>query len=141
MLIASRMPYLTDHDATSIVTPSAHLEDHDTLFLVSYICTVNNNAVGYQSCIFSELPYTITTDTHLADFRVLTPEQLKFIKPNIRSTLTFVMHQQTKVTEVYLNELLNANNKEDQTEQSWFPTPEQPGDRTTYPSINEYLMK
>ena len=81
MLIASRMPHLIDHDATGIVTPSTHLEDHDTLFLVSSLCTVNNNAVGYQICNFSELPYTISTDTHLADFRVLTPEHLKHIKP------------------------------------------------------------
>ena len=77
MLIASKIPHLIDHDATGIVTPSTHIEEHDTLFLVSSLCTVNNNAVGYQICNFSELPYTITTDTHIADFRVLTPEQLK----------------------------------------------------------------
>ena len=77
MLIASKRPHLIDHDATGIVTPSTHLEDHDTLFLVSSLCTVNNNTVAYQICIFSELPNTITSDTHLADFRVLTPEQLK----------------------------------------------------------------
>ena len=69
---ASKMPHLIDHDATGIVTPSTHIKEHDTLFLVSSLCTVNNNAEGYQICNFSELPYTITTDTHLADFRVLT---------------------------------------------------------------------
>ena len=128
MLIASRMPHLIDHEALGIVTPSTHLEDHDTLFLVSSLCTFNKNAVGYQICNFSELPYTITTDTHLADFRVLTPEQLKFIKPINPSTLTFIMHQHTEVTEVYLHELLKVNSKEEKTEQYWFPTPEQPGD-------------
>ena len=61
-------------DATGIVTPSAHLEDHDTLFLVSSRCTVNHKAVGYQICKCSEPPNTITTDTHLTDFRVSTPE-------------------------------------------------------------------
>ena len=54
MLIASRTPHFIDHDATGIVTSSTHLEDHDTLFLVSSLCTVNNNAVGYQICTFSE---------------------------------------------------------------------------------------
>ena len=72
MLIASRMPHLIHHDSTGIVTQSTHLEDHGTLSLVSSLCTVNDNAVGYQICNFSELPYTITTDTHLADFRNLT---------------------------------------------------------------------
>ena len=140
MLIASKMPHLIDHDATGIVTPSTHLEDHDTLFLVSSLCTVNNNAVGYQICNFSELPYTITTDTHLADFRVLTPEQLKHIKPFNPSMLTFIKHQHIEVTDVYLNELLKVNNKEDKTEQYWFQhrnkleTPQH-----THPFRNEYL--
>ena len=56
MLVASRMPHLIDHDATGIVTPSVHLEDHDTLFLDSSLCTVNHYAVGYQICNLSELP-------------------------------------------------------------------------------------
>ena len=72
LLIASRMPHLIGHDATGIVTPSAQLEVHDTRFLVSSLSRVNNNAVGYQIYNFSELPYSITTDTHLADFRILT---------------------------------------------------------------------
>ena len=137
MLIASKMPHLIDHDATGIVTPSTHHEDHDTLFLVSSLCTVNNNAVGYQICKFSELPYTITTDTHLADFRVLTSEELKYIKPINPSMLTFIMHQHTEGTDVCLNELLKVNNKEDKTEQYWFPTPEQPGDPTTFTPIQK----
>ena len=137
LLIASRMLHLSDLDATGKVTPSARLENHDTLFLVSSLLTVNNNAVGYQVCNFSDLPYTITTDTHLADFLVLPPEQLKLIKPINPSTLTFIMHQHTEVTEVYLNELLMVNSKEDRTEQYWFPTPEQPGDPTTYTPIQK----
>ena len=137
MLIASRMPHLFDNDATGIVTPSTHLEDHDTLFLVSSLCTVNNKTVGYQICNFSDLPYTTTIDTHLADFRVLTPEQLKYIKAINPSMLTFIMHQHTEVTDVYLIELLKVNNKEDKTEQYWFPKPEQPGDPTTYTPIQK----
>ena len=140
MLFASRMPHLIDHDATGIVTPSMHLEDHDTLFLVSSLCTVNDNSVGYQICNFSEQPYTITTDTHLADFRVLTLEQLKYIKPINPSTLMFIMHQHIEVTDVYLNELLKVNNKEDKTEQYRFPTPEQPGDPTTYTPIQKRIF-
>ena len=140
MLFASKIPHLIDHDATGIVTTSTHLEDHDTLFRVSSLCTFNNNAVGYQICNFSELPYTITTDSHLADFRVLTPEQLKYIKPINPATITFIMHQHTEDTDVYLNELLKDHNKEDKTEHYWFTTPEQPGDPTTYTPIQKRIF-
>ena len=50
------------------------------------------------------------------------------------------MHQHTEVTDVYLNELLKVNNKEDKTEQYWFPTPEQPGDPTTYTHIQKRIF-
>ena len=99
LLISSRMPHLIDHDETGIVTPSAHLEQCDTFFLVSSLSTVNNNAVKSQICNFLELPYT------------LPPEQLKFITDVNPSTLTFIMHQQTEVTYVYPNELLQGNKK------------------------------
>ena len=112
--MASRVPQLIDHDATGIVTPSAHLGDHDTLFLVSSLCTINNNAVGYRICNFSKLPYKITTDAQFVDFLVSTPKQMNFIEPMNTSTLTIIMHQHTKDTkdtEVYLNELFKVNNK------------------------------
>ena len=76
LAIASRMPHLLDHDATGIVTPSPQFESHDSIFITSSLITVNNNAIGYQIINFSELPYTIVCDTHLADFKILTPEQL-----------------------------------------------------------------
>ena len=139
MLIASRMPNLIDHDATDIITPSAHLEDHDTHFSLSSLCTVTNNAVGCQICNFLELPYTITTDTHSADFRDFF-EQLKFIKPIHPSTLTFILHQYTEVTDVYLSELLKVNKREDKTEQYWFPTTDQPGDPITYTPIQKRIF-
>ena len=71
---ASRMPHLMDHNATGIVTPSQQFESHDSIFITASLSTVNNNAVGYQIINFSELQSTITMDTHLADFKILTPD-------------------------------------------------------------------
>ena len=50
------------------------------------------------------------------------------------------MHQHTEVTDVYLNQFLKVNNKKDKTEQYWFPTPEQPGDPTTYTPIQKRIF-
>ena len=74
LAIASRMPHLFDHDATGVVTPSTQFKHHDSIFITSSLGTVNNKDIGYQIITFSKLPYTITCDTHLADFKILTPE-------------------------------------------------------------------
>ena len=133
------MPHLIDHNATGIVTPSTHLDEHDHLFVASSLSTVNNNAVGYQITNFTENPYTIKNDTHLADFRVLTPEQIKYLKPVNPATLNFIVNQHTEATEVYLNELLKVNPPNNETETYWFPTPEEPGDPATYTPIQQRI--
>ena len=74
LAISSKMPHLIDHNATGIVTPSSPMEEHESIFITSSLSTVNNNAVGYQVINFSDMHYTLPVDTHMADFRVLTPE-------------------------------------------------------------------
>ena len=86
LAISSKMPYLIDHNATRIVILSSHMEEHESIFITSSLSTVNNNEVGYQVITFSDMPDTLPVDTHMADFRVLTPEHIKHIKPVDPST-------------------------------------------------------
>ena len=139
LAIASKMPHLMDHDATGIVTPSPQFENHDSIFITASLSTVNNNAIGYQIINFSELPYTITIDTHLADFKILTPEQIKHIQPVDPAMLSFmIQHEET--TDVYINELLKIPQPNPEQESYWFPTPEEdPGDPASYTPIKQRI--
>ena len=107
-----------DHNATGIVTPSQQYENHNSIFITATLSTVNNNAIGYQIINFSDLPHTITIDTHLADFKILTPEQIKHIQPVDPALLSFTIHYE-ETTEVYINELLRV--------------PQQNSEQETYP--------
>ena len=123
-----------DHNATGIVTPSQQYENPDSIFITASLSTVNNNAIGYQIINFSELPHTITMDTHLADFKILTLEQIKHIQPVDPAILSFmIQHEET--TKVYINELLKVPQQNSEQETYWFPTPEEPGDPATYTPI------
>ena len=134
------MPHLMDDDATGIVTPSQHFEKHDSIFITASLSTVNNNAIGYQIINFSELPYTITMDTHLADFKILTPEQIKHIQPVDPALLSFmIQHEET--TEVYINEPLKVPQQNSEQENYWFPTPEESGDPNTYTPFQQRIYK
>ena len=134
------MPHLMDHDATGIHTPSQQFENHDSIFITASLSSVNNNAIGYQIINFCELSYTITMDTHLADFKILTPEQIKKIQPVDPALLSFmIQHEET--TEVYINELLKVPQQNSEQETYWFPTPEEPDDPTTYTPIQQRIYK
>ena len=105
LAIASRMPHLLDHDATGIVTLSPQFENHDSIFITSSHSTVNSNAIGYQIINCSDFPYTIICDIHLADFKIVTPEQRKHIQPVDPAMLSFmIQHEDT--TEIYMNDTL-----------------------------------
>ena len=76
----------------------------------------------------------------MADFRVLTPEQIKHIKPVDPSILTFMMHQHIENTDLYLNQLMKTNQSSVEQETYWFHTPEKPGDPTTYTPIQQRMF-
>ena len=88
---ARNMPHLMDHDATAIATPSQQFENHDSNYITASLNTVNNNAIGYQINNFFELPYSIALETHLADFKILIPEE---IKPTSRPSVA-IFHDTT----------------------------------------------
>ena len=127
LAIASRMPHLMDDDATGIVTPSQQFENHDSIFITASHSTVNNNIIGFQIIDFSELPYTITLDTNLADLKIMNAEQIKHIQP-VDPALLSLMIQHEESTDVYINELLKVPQNNSEQETYWFPTPEEPGD-------------
>ena len=128
------MPHLMDHNATGIVIFIR------SIFITASLSTVNKNAIGYQIINFSELPHTITMDTYLADFKILTPEQIKHIQPVDPALLSFML-QHEETTEVYINELLKVPQQNSEQETYWFPTPEEPGDPATYTPIQQRIYK
>ena len=134
------MPHLMDHNATGIVTPSQQYKNHDSIFITASLSTVNNNAIGYQIISISELPHTITMDTHLADFKILTPEQSKHMQP-VEPAMLLFMIQHKETTEVYINELLQVPQQNSEQETYWFPTPEEPGAPATYTPIQQRIYK
>ena len=107
LAISSKMTHLMDHDATGIVTPSQQFKNHDSIFITASLSTVNNNAIRYQIINFSELPYTITHDTHLADFKILIPKQIKQVQP-VHPALLSSMIQHEETTENHTNEPLEV---------------------------------
>ena len=138
LAIASRKPHLMDHDATGIVNPSHQFENHDSIFITASLSTVNNKAIKYQINNCFDSPYTMILDTHLADFKILTPEQIKHIQPVDPALLSFmIQHEET--TDVYINELLNVPKPNSEQETYWFPTPEEPGDPATYTPIQQRI--
>ena len=138
------MPYLLHPDAPGVVTLSTQFGYHDSTFITSSLNTVNNNAIGYyffhhyffhhryQTILFSKLSHSIICDTHLTDFKIVTPEEIKHIQP---VDPTMIQHEDTN--EIYINELLKVTSQNPNKCPIGFPTPDESGDPTTYTPIQQ----
>ena len=94
--------------------------------------------LSLQIINFTDTVYTIGSDEHIADFTVLSPDQIKHIKPIRPSELSFMMLQDTNVLDQYTHELLKVPSASEQ-EEFWFPTTENPGDPTKYTPIQQRI--
>ena len=72
--------------------------------------------------------YTIGTDGHIADFTVLSSDQIQHIKPIHPGELNFMMHPFIDTMDQYIQELLKVPSAQSEREDYCFPTPENPGD-------------
>ena len=70
-----------DTNVTGILQPSnAHTEDGDLTFCAALV-TLTQDLVTIHVNNFTDQPYTIKRGSDIANFSVLTPEQMKYVKP------------------------------------------------------------
>ena len=70
-----------DSNVTGILQPSNDLtEDGDIAFCAALV-TLTHGQVTIHVNNFTDQPYTLKRGSHVANFSVLTPEQMKYVKP------------------------------------------------------------
>ena len=78
---------------------------------------------------------------HIANFSALTPEQMKHVRPIDPVSTWHLLNENEEDAIHYISSLLKANRNNDQYEQYWFPTPENPGDEASHTPIQIRRLK
>ena len=81
----------------------------------------------------TDFPYTIATDTKVAELQILKPEETKMIRPVHIAALNHLTEHDDIVT--YINALMQVERPEDNEEKFWFPTPENHGNEQEHSPI------
>ena len=87
----------------------------------------------------TESPHLIKNHTENAQFAAVTPEQSKHIKPVDMAILRMIPQGDSDLI-AYLNELLRTNKPEQQDNQIWFPTNENPGKPEDHTPIQTRIL-
>ena len=78
--------------------------------------------------------------TQVANFTVLTPEQMKYVTPIDPVTKRHLLQDDPKNVAYYASSLFKSTKPEDSTENYWFPTPEDPGDTQHNTPIQKRIL-
>ena len=101
----------SEWNTTGTVTPLKKFTETASLLISHSMSTIIDKKVAARGTNTTETPYLIKTNTQIAEFCVVTPEQATFIKPVDKAILSMIPECDLDLT-TYLNEPLRTNKPE-----------------------------
>ena len=108
------------------VTPVGKFMVAASLLIPHSISAIIDKKTAVKITNTTESPKSITKNTLVDEFSVVTPEQSKFIKPVDTAILSMIPEGDPDLT-TYLSKLLRTNKPEQQNNSFWFTPTEKPG--------------
>ena len=124
-IIYASIPVSTEHQITRTIQPLPPFDECAKLIVAPAITSATDKKVPIKIANTTDFPYTIATDTEVAELQILKPEETKMIRPVDIAALNRLTEHDDVVT--YINALMQVHRPEDNEEKFRFPTPENPG--------------
>ena len=140
-LVEIKSQIYNETSVTGVLQPSDLLHEESDITFCAAIVTLTNGNVSVHINNFSDQPYKLKKGLHIANFSVLTPEQMKHVKPIDPVSTWHLLNENEEDAIYYVSSLLKANRNNDQYEQYWFPTPENPGDEDSHTPIQRRILQ
>ena len=139
-IIYASIPVSTDHPITGTIQPLPQFDECSKLMEVPAITTARDKKVAIKIANTTDFPYTIATDTKIAELQILILEETKMIRPVDIAALNLLTEQDVVVT--YINALMQVERPEDNEEKFWFLTnPRNPGNEPEHSPIQKRTLK
>ena len=115
-------------------------EEGDVTFCAA-IVTLNEGTMGTRVNNFTHQPYKLKKGMHIATFSVMTPEQMKNVRPIDPVSTWYLLNENEEDAVHFIISLPKANRNNDQYEQYWFSTPENSGDEESHTHIQKRILR
>ena len=107
---------------TGILQPSNNLTDDGDIAFCAALVTLTDGQVLVHLNNFTDSPYTLKRGTQVANFTVLTPEQMKYVKPIDPVTTCHLLQDNLENAAYYARSLIKSTKPEDFKENYWWGT-------------------
>ena len=102
-------------------------DGHDVVLVCPAIMTLTNQSLQLTVNNTSSLSITIPKGTHVATFSIMSPSELKEVRPVNPTILNYLNAKDPKYSYEYVNELLKQPRNQDIEDHYWFPHPRKSG--------------
>ena len=128
-------------NVTGILQPSNDVaEDGDITFCAALVILTQGQVTIHVNN-FTDQSYTIKKGSHIVNFSVLTPQQMKYVKPIDPVTTWNLLQDNPKNGAYYASKLIKSPKTDEDSEHCCFPTPEEPGDPQTHTPIQQRILR
>ena len=89
---------------------------------------------------FADHPYTLRRGSHVANFSVMSPGQMKYVKPIEPVTTWHLLQDNLQNAAFYVSSLIKSPKPKHFHVKNWFLTPEDPGDPQQHTPIQKRIL-
>ena len=140
-IISIQSRIYAENAVTGILQPSEPLNEENDITFCAAIITLDEGTTRIHVNKFTDQPYKLRKGMHIANFSVMTPEQMKHVRPIDPVSTWHPLNENEEDAVHYISSLLKANKSNDHYEQYWFPTPENPGDEAPNTPIQKRILR
>ena len=140
-IISIQYRIYAENAVTGILQPSEPLNEENDIKFCAAIITLDGGTTRIHVNNFTDQPYKLKKGMHLANFSEMTPEQMKHVRPIDPVSTWHLLNENEEDAVHYISRLLKANRNNNQYEQYWFPTPENPGDEASHTPIQKRIFR
>ena len=137
--ITAFVDHSSEWNTTGTVTPLEKFTKAANLIISHSMSTIIDRKIAVRVTNTTESPYTINQNTQIVEFSVVTAEQSKFFKPVDTAILSMIPEGDPDLV-TYLTELLRTNERIQQNNTFWFPTPKNPGNTEDHTPIQTRIL-
>ena len=140
VLIRTNSLLYPENAVTGILQPSDLLHEEGDITFCPALVTLNDGNIMIPVNNFTDHPYKLKKGLHIANFSVMTPEQMKYVKP-VDPASTWHLLQNREQAARYVSSLIKTNRNPQNSENYWFPTPENPGNPEEHTPIQKRILR
>ena len=139
VLIRTNSLLYPENTVTGILQPSDLLHEEGDFTFCPALVTLNDGNISIPVNNFTDQPYKLKKRIHIASFSVMTPEQMKYVKPVDRALTWHLLQNDQEQAEHNVSSLTKTNKIF--TDNYWLPIPENPGNPEEHTPIQKRILR